>query len=105
MKENMPDTSNKGSTVEPIYKSYVAEINCENMSDGLESSVIFYQINQPMNLQLWNGNFCPISLFEIDKYLKDNFKNIICSLLRIAVFIKQCLFIRKWNIQRYFSIF
>jgi len=44
--------------------------------------VIPYQANQSVDPQLWNGNFCPISLFEVDEYLKDFF--------RLAAFIKQC---------------
>jgi len=38
---------------------------------------------------LWNGSFFPISLFGMNKYSEGDTKNIICSLLRIAVFIKQ----------------
>jgi len=39
--------------------------------------------------QLWNGNFCPILIFGIDKYLEGGTKNIIYSLHRIVVFIRQ----------------
>jgi len=60
-------------------------------SQSLEPSVILYQANQLVDLQLWNGNFCLISLFDIDKYLASDVKNDMCSLLRMAVFIKQCL--------------
>ena len=55
----------------------------------LELLVILYQDNQSVVLQLWNSNFAPISLFGTDKYLVGNTKNIMCSLLRMAAFIKQ----------------
>ena len=52
--------------------------------------VISYAINQLVDLQLWNGNFYLISLFGINKYLENNAKNIIYSLLRMVAFIRQC---------------
>jgi len=55
----------------------------------LESSAIPYQANQPVDLQLWDGNFSSISLFGTDKFLNGDAKNIACSLQRIAIFIKQ----------------
>jgi len=57
---------------------------------GMEPSVIPYAINQPVDPQLWDSNFCPISLFEMNEYLEDNTKNITCSLLRMVAFIRQC---------------
>ena len=45
--------------------------------------------NQPVDPQLWDSNFCPISLFGIDEYLEDNTKNITCSPLKIMAFIRQ----------------
>jgi len=56
----------------------------------MEPSVIPCAINQPADPQLWNGNFCSISLFGMNEYLEDNTKNITCSLLRMIVFIRQC---------------
>ena len=44
-----------------------------------------------MDPQLWNGNFYPIFLFGVDKYLEEDAKNITYSLLKIAAFIKQHL--------------
>jgi len=38
---------------------------------------------------LWDGSFCPISIFGINKYLKGNAKNITCLLYRMAAFIRQ----------------
>jgi len=38
---------------------------------------------------LWNSSFCPISIFGINKYLKDDTKNITYLLYRIAAFIRQ----------------
>ena len=43
-----------------------------------------------MDLQQQDGSFCPISIFEINKYLEGNAKNIVCSLYKMAVFIRQC---------------
>jgi len=56
----------------------------------MKPSVIPCAINQPTDPQLWDGNFCPISLFEINEYLKSNTKNIKCLLLRMVAFIRQC---------------
>jgi len=42
-----------------------------------------------VDLQLWDSSFSPIPLFSQNKYLKDDFKNIMYLLLRIVVFIKQ----------------
>lgn len=65
------------------------EINNANAPQGLKLSAIPYIDNQFADLQLWDSNFYSISLFSIYKYLEDDTKNIICSLLRIVVFIKQ----------------
>jgi len=46
----------------------------------LEPSVIPYLINQSINPQLQNGSFCPISIFEINKYLEGNAKNSLLTL-------------------------
>jgi len=55
----------------------------------MEPSVIPYQANGPADPNLWDGNFAPISLFGIDKFLKDNAKNIACFLQKMVVFFKQ----------------
>ena len=57
--------------------------------------VISYSINQPVKPQLWGSNFYPVSLFGTNEYLEEDSKNIVCFLLRIAVFIKQCKLERK----------
>ena len=49
-------------------------------SSDLKLSVILYQEDQLANLCLWNGNFAPVSLFETNKFLNGNAKNIIYSL-------------------------
>lgn len=51
--------------------------------------MIPYSINQPADPQLWDGSFCPISIFGVNEYLEGDSKNIACSLYRIAAFIKQ----------------
>ena len=58
-------------------------------SQGLEPLVIPYTSNQPANPQLWVGSFCPISHFEMNKYLKGDAKNITYSLLKIVAFLRQ----------------
>jgi len=58
-------------------------------SQGPELLVISYTVNQPADPQLWNSNFCPISIFGINKYLEVNVKNITCSLHRIVTLIRQ----------------
>jgi len=57
--------------------------------------VISYSINQPVEPQLWGGNLYPVSLFGTNEYLEEDSKNIVCFLLSIAVFIKQCKLERK----------
>ena len=42
------------------------------------------------SLSLCDSNFCPISLFRINKNLKDDVKNITCLLLRMVAFVRQC---------------
>jgi len=58
-------------------------------TQGLEPSIIPYTANQPADSQLWDGNFCPISIFRINEYLEGDARNINCSLHRIAAFIRQ----------------
>ena len=48
-------------------------------SQSLEPSVILYQANQLADLQLWDSNFCLISLFDVDKYLASDVKNDVFS--------------------------
>jgi len=76
----MPDTTSKGPMVKSMYVFHAAEIDCKNVLGGLEPLVISYQVNQSADLQLWDGNFCTISLFGIDKYLESDARNITCSL-------------------------
>jgi len=38
---------------------------------------------------LWNRSFYPISIFEINKYLEKDTKNIACSFHRISAFNRQ----------------
>jgi len=58
-------------------------------TQGLEPSVIPYTANQPADSQLWDGNFCPISIFGMNEYLEGDARNINCSLHRISAFIRQ----------------
>jgi len=38
---------------------------------------------------LWDGRFCPISIFKVNEYLEEDVKIIVCSLYRITAFIRQ----------------
>jgi len=73
--------------------SYTPQIEVNNNStifQDIKLSIISYnKVNQPIDPQLWNSSFHPIFIFEMNKYLEGNIKNISCSLLRIAIFIKQ----------------
>jgi len=84
----MLDIASIKPAVESIHIPHTVEINCENTSQGLKPLIISYQANQPVDLQLWDGNFCLIFLFGIENCLEGNTKNVTCSLLRITIFIK-----------------
>jgi len=47
------------------YVPHKTETNNVSPSQSLEPSVILYQVNQLADLQLWDGNFCLISLFGV----------------------------------------
>ena len=74
-----------------IYISNSIDTSNILSSSSLEPLVILYQDNQLANPQLWDNNFTLVSLFEVDKFITNDIKNIVCSLLRIAIFIKQQL--------------
>ena len=76
--------------VEPTYILHDVASNNTNTTYDLEPTVISYTVNQPADSQLWNGNFCSISIFDINEYLEGNTKNIMYSLHRIIVFVRQC---------------
>jgi len=77
----MNNSANMVIAIELMLVSYTMEINNMCTSQGLESLAIPYSVNQPVDSQLWDSNFYPISIFEIDEYLEDDAKNIICPLL------------------------
>jgi len=86
----MKDSGNTVPETEDTCASYATvDINM-NMLQDLEPTVIPYQENQSTNLLLWNGNFYPIFLFGIENYLENDAKNVICSLFKMTLFIKQC---------------
>jgi len=76
----MNNSANMVIAIELMLVPYTMEINNICAPQGLESLAIPYSDNQPVDSQSWDSNFCPISLFEIDKYLEDDAKNIICLL-------------------------
>ena len=83
----MPLDQNEVSTPDPAIHS--TGTNLATNPVNLEPSAIPYQANQPADPMLWDGNFSSISLFGTIKVLEGNAKNIMCSLQRIATFIKQ----------------
>ena len=72
-------------TLEP-YSSVI--INMCKLQE-IKLSITPYSVNQPTNLQLQNSSFYLISIFEINKYLESNTKNIGYLSYRIATFIRQ----------------
>lgn len=62
-------------------------INEIYLPQDIEYLAILYSVNQPIDLQLQNGSFYLISIFDINEYLESDIKNIACSLYRIALFI------------------
>jgi len=63
--------------------------NNQPISQRVKTSIISYIANQPADSLLWDGIFYSIFLFSLNKYLKEDAKNITCSLLRMVVFTKQ----------------
>jgi len=52
LKEVTPDTASIGHAVESMHVPHAVEINSEKIPQGLDSLVISYQANQPVDLQL-----------------------------------------------------
>ena len=72
-----------------VASLFLTDISNKSIPHDLEPAAISYSTNQLTDPQLWNGNFCLISIFSINKYLNGNAKNIVCSLYRIATFVRQ----------------
>jgi len=51
--------------------------------------VIPYSTNVPADPSLWDGNFTATSLFGTNKFLNSDINNIMCSLKRMACFLRQ----------------
>ena len=80
VEEGMSGTTNteldSGNTHDP-YANITAntcapqthENNNPSDPQSLEPSVVSYVVNQPADPQLWDGSFCPISLFGMNEYL------------------------------------
>ena len=63
-----------------------------NIDISMEPSppkVILYSANVPADPSLWDGNFTATSLFGTNKFLNSDINNIMCSLKRIACFLRQ----------------
>ena len=76
--------------VKPTHVLYDVASNNTNTTYDLKPTVIPYTVNQPADSQLWNGNFCSISIFGINEYLEGNAKNIMYSLHKIMIFVRWC---------------
>ena len=64
-------------------------MSTSTMGPNIESTVIPYSDNQPADPNLWDGSFSPISIFEVNKSLDKDTKNMALSLQRIRTYIKQ----------------
>jgi len=52
LKEGIIDTANMEFVVEAMYVPHILDNNNKHVSQGLKPSVILYQANQPIDLQL-----------------------------------------------------
>jgi len=52
-------------------------------------SAILYEANSPVDPNLWDSHFGSVSLFSTNKFLQSDARNISCSLIHIAQFIRQ----------------
>ena len=57
---------------------------------NIKSVVTPYSDNQPTDPNLWNGSFSSTSIFGVNESLGKDSRNIVLSLQRIRMFIKQC---------------
>ena len=65
-------------------------INQPNMSQpqDLETILIPYSVNQPVDLSLWDNSIHPISIYSLNKCLETDAHNITMSLNRIVSFVR-----------------
>jgi len=88
-KEGENNSTNQAPNVDLNHASLEAVLNNSCPTQGLEPSVLPYVANQPVDSQLWDSNFCPILIFGMNEYLEGDTRNIMCSLHRIAAFVRQ----------------
>ena len=62
-------------------------IDISSIGPNLELMAIPYSENQPIDPNLWDSKFSPISLFGVKKFLDKDAQNIACLLIRIEIFI------------------
>ena len=66
----MNNFTNQVPLAKSIYTPHMKESYNMTNPQGLKPMIIPYTTtNQSADLQLWNGNFCPIFVFSINKYL------------------------------------
>ena len=63
--------------------------NIDISTEPSPPKVILYSANVPADPSLWDGNFTATSLFSTNKFLNSDISNIMCSLKRIAYFLRQ----------------
>ena len=86
------NTKNKATGPANMPNSHEEGVISINMNmclpQGLDSSSIPYEENQPTKLRLWDGTALPISLFGTNEFIDIDMKNISTSLLQIADYIQ-----------------
>jgi len=63
--------------------------NIDISTEPSPPEVILYSANVPADPSLWDGNFMATSLFGTNEFLNSDINNIICSLKRMACFLRQ----------------
>jgi len=72
--ENNSTSTNQAPIVEPTHVSHEVAPNNTSTTHGLQPTAIPYAVNQPVDSQLWDSNFCPISIFGMNECLEDDAK-------------------------------
>jgi len=88
-KVKITNNAKEATILEITLESYSSVIINMCKSQEIKLSITPYSVNQFADLQLWDSSFCLISIFEINKYLESNAKNIGYLPYRIVTFIRQ----------------
>jgi len=63
--------------------------NIDISTEPSPPKVILYSANVPADPSLWDGNFMATSLFSTNEFLNSDINNVMCSLKRMACFLRQ----------------